>query len=379
MKLVVSKQDISKIMQISQNIVEKKSTMPILQNALLEANGNMLTISSSDMQITIIAKISANVITEGKTTINANLFANMVRELPDEDVLLEVEEGEILSITSGKTVSKILGISAESFPKFPTSDIKAAHKIKANVLSDMINKTSFAVSNDETRWSLNGVCFQKDVIKNEKGKNVNVVKAVATDGHRLAIVTREIDMPFLSSEIIVPKKGIFELKKILDEAGENEISLDVTDSLIVVETQNIKMGMRLIDAKYPDYSMAVQEGDGILIEFDTNTIVNSMKRMTLMNSDKDKKMILHFENKLLTITSVNPGVGEAKDEIEIEYKEKEPLDLGFNPKYLLDLVSNLGGEKVVFQVFGKAKPIKIFSPKDTSAIAYLMPMRIRAS
>ncbi len=379
MKLVVKKQDLSKVMQISQSIVEKKSTMPILQNALLEAIGDTLTISSSDMEITVISKISANIIEEGKTTINANFLANIVRELPDSDVLLELEEGEILSITSGKAESKILGISAESFPKFPTASINAQYKIKASVLLPMINKTCFAVSSDDTRWNLNGVCFQKTVEKGKDGNTKTIIKAIATDGHRVAVVTRQIDMPFFDSEIIIPKKGVFELKKILEEEGDNEILLDVTNELLVVETKCIKMGMRLIDSKYPNYMAAMPKGETLDFEFEPSVLLNSMKRMTLMNTDKNKKVLLHFENNLLTITSINPGVGEAKEEIEVSYDKPEPMDLGFNTKYMSDVVSNIAEDSIIMETFGSEKAIIVYSPKDPSAIACLMPVRIRVS
>lgn len=376
MKLVIQKQDINKVMQVSQNIVEKRSTMPILQNALLDAKDGILTVSSSDMEITIISKIKANVIENGSTTVNAKMFSDIIKELPEEDILLELEEGEILSITSAKAKLKILCISSEAFPSFPTNDIKAKHKIPASVLLSMFDSTSFAVSNDEARWSLNGVFLEKGTLEEDDKKEV--VRAVATDGHRLAIATREVKIPCLKDGIIIPKKGVFELKKILEELGDEEILIEITDSLLVVETETQKMGMRLIDAKFPDYNYAVPKGKSIKVEFDTNVIMNSLKRMTIMNSEKDKKMLFHFEDNCLTMTSTNPGIGEAKDEIEIKYN-KDPVDLGFNPKYLLDLVSYLGGETVVFELFGQLKPIKIFSPEDKSSVAYLMPIRINVN
>ena len=372
MKLVIQKQDINKVMQTSQNIVEKKSTMPILQNALLDAKGDTLTVSSSDMEITLISKVKANILEEGSTTVNAKVFSDIVRELPQEDVLLELEDGEILSITSAKSAVKILCISSESFPSFPTNEINPKYSIQASVLLSMLNSTCFAVANDETRWSLNGVCLKKIKVEGSKKKYLH---AVATDGHRLAVATRELDIPCLEDEIIIPKKGVFELKKILEELGDEEILFDITDSLIVVETKTQKIGIRLIDAKYPDYTYAIPQGDSVKIELDTNVIINSLKRMTLMNSEKDKKMVFHFENNCLVMTSNNPGIGEAKDELEINYTD-EPLDLGFNPKYLLDLVSNLGDETIIFELYGKLKPIKIYSSKDESSVAYLMPMRV---
>ena len=373
MKLVVQKQDINKVMQTSQNIVEKKSTMPILQNALLDAKGDTLIVSSSDMEITLISKVKATVLEEGSTTVNAKVFSDIIKELPEEDVLLELGDGEILSITSAKASLKILCISSESFPCFPTNEIEAKYKIQASVLLGMFNSTSFAVSNDETRWSLNGVCLKR--IKQESSESEDFINAVATDGHRLAIATREIDIPCLKDEVIIPKKGVFELKKILEELGDEEILFDITDSLIVVETKNQKIGIRLIDAKYPDYTYAIPHGDSVKIELNTNVIINSLRRMSLMNSEKDKKMIFHFENNCLVMTSNNPGIGEAKDEIEVNYQD-EPLDLGFNPKYLLDLVSNIGDETIIFEVYGKLKPMKIYSKNDESSIAYLMPMRV---
>lgn len=373
MEITVSKDKLGWALGIAQNMVAKKTTMPILVNLLLTAEGNECRISASDLELTAVVKVPATVKSPGSTTINAKVFSDIVRELPEGEIHLKLTEGERLEITNQKTKLKMIGVSAEEYPALPGIGLQTKAKIDGKQLADMIGKTIYAVATDETRFNLSGVCFEA-VEGADKGKKA--LRMIATDGHRLAVVTRPVEGLSFTNSIIVPRKGLVELKKLLDGNSDREVGVAVEEGFLVVEIDNAKMAMRLIDAEFPDCSQVIPKKKGKCAQIDTHSLSQALKRVALMVTDKGKGVRLDFSEGTLRVSSQSPELGEGREELPIEYTG-EPVSIGFNANYIIDVGASLEGSKgVCIEHQGELGPAKIYSTSDESYFGIVMPMRL---
>ena len=375
MILTIPKSELSRGMFITQSIVEKRTTMPILVNLLLTASNGELSISATDLEITAVVRLAATVKSRGSTTINAKIFGDIVKELPDGDVKLEVTEGERLEITAGKSKFRVIGTSSEEYPGLPGVQFDVRGKLNSKQFLDMINKTIYAVSHDETRYNLSGVCF--DTIEAPKGKKkISELKMVATDGHRLAVITRPVEDYPEVERVIVPRKGLLELRKLLDLEQEGEIGFDIKDGFLVVEAKDAKMSVRLIDGEFPDYNQVVPQKKGTIAQVSAGAFAAALRRAVLMVSDKNKCVRLDFSEGSLAIQSSSPELGDSKEELPLEYGGK-PLTIGFNARYLLEFASSIGEDRQLFiELHGETGPGKFYAEDDEAYIGIVMPMRL---
>ena len=372
MELTLSKADLNKALLITQSVVERKTTMPILSNVLLSASENHLRISSTDYEITAFMSVKAKVVSTGSTTVSAKVFSDIVRELPDGDIMLKVSEGERLEISAKKSNFKMVGVSAEEYPSLPGIASEVNGRIGSMQLLEMINKTLYAVSQDETRFNLNGVCFEIASAK----KSGSALRMVATDGHRLAMITRPIENLSFTERIIVPKKGLAEIRKILDPETDRPIGIDVKDGFLLIESADAKISMRLIDGEFPDYNQVVPSKPGILATIPSEELAQAMKRVALMVTDKAKGVRLDFSKGALQISSSSPELGEAREVLEIVYQGVD-LSIGFNAKYLLDMAQSLEEKaNLVMELNGELGAGKFYGEGDESYIGVVMPMRL---
>lgn len=375
MDLTVTKSELTKLIAITQNIVERRATMPILANILISAADGKLKMSASDLEITAVAIGAAQVKSPGSTTVSARVFCDLVKELPEDEIRLRLTEGERLEVTSRRSKFKINGVSSEEYPSLPGVGFDVKGKISSSVILEMINRTLYAVSQDETRFNLNGVCFE---ILGEGKKGQRSLRMVATDGHRLAMISRAVTDFDFKGRVIVPRKGLGEIKKIIDGQSEGTIGIDINDGFLVLENKEAKISMRLIDAEYPDYNQVIPKQKGVLAQIGTGELIQALRRVVLMVTDKGKCVRLDFSKNSLRIISSSPELGEAHEELQIVYDGK-PLSVGFNARYLLDFASSLGeNQAMIIELNGELGPGKCYAENDEAYFGIVMPMRLTA-
>ncbi|RMD86182.1 MAG: DNA polymerase III subunit beta [Candidatus Dadabacteria bacterium] len=372
MELTIQKSELSKIMSVVSTVVQKKTTMPILVNVLLSAQDGELSISATDLEIAAQARASADISKAGSTTVNARVFGDIIRELPDSDVRLSVGEEDMLSVECGNSHTKIICINADEYPGLPGHHIRGNSTISARQLSEMINKTVYSVSLDETRFNLNGVCFEA------VGSDRRRLRMVATDGHRLALIER--DGPAIEIEeesVLIPRKGLLEVKKLLDEeVGDREVAIAVSEGFFVVESDLAKISVRLIDGEFPDYNQVIPREKGTRAEVNSSELLAALRRVSLLVTDKAKGARFDFSSDTLAISSSSPELGEAREEVPVKY-EGEPLSIGFNARYIMDVIVALEEPtNLVMELNGELGPGKLYAEQDRDCIAIVMPMRL---
>lgn len=378
MRFTISKMQMLLGLQRVQNVVERRTTMPILSNALLKTETNGLSLAATDLEVGIQSLLQAEVLDTGAITVKARSLLDIVRELPDTNIHFQTRENNRLEITAKKTVFNILGLPAEDFPEIPgfsNEDLQAFVRMNGTAVMAMLDKTLYAASTDEARYHLNGVYFET-LEENSK----RVFRMVATDAHRLALVDNpetlfdENAWRLFREGIIVPRKGLNELRRLLSE-GKEDFLVTINGRMLFVKRDNIFLSMRLIEGKYADYRRIIPEQSPSAIAVDRESFLASLKRISLMSSDKSRSVTFSLTPGVLQLSSQSPELGDAKEEISIEY-EGEELKIGFNSRYLIDAVSSIEGEKVLLELRGRQNPGVIRSSNGPSHTSVVMPMRI---
>lgn len=368
MELKIKRDDFLKALALTQNIVEKKSTMPILANVLLEAKNKTLRINATDLEVGVSVVCPAEGIKEGKVTVLAKGLFDIIRELPNELISIKQGENNWLSIICGKSRFKIAGMSFEEFPQIPAGKDAEVYTEERDLLLGMINKVSFAMSTDETRYNLNGV-----FLHGEKGGDG--FKFAATDGHRLSVVYRKPKSKWkLGNGIIIPKKGVFELKKIL-ESYEGVFSFKIDGKNLTVEKENVQLVVRLIEGQFPPYDQVIPRENKRILSVEKEIFIKALRRVSLMASDKTRGVKFQLSPGHLEISTSNPDFGEAVEEIDVAYKG-ETFSVGFNSRYFLDVLGVLEDEKVVLEFKDEVSPCMIRSEFDKGLMNVIMPMRM---
>lgn len=366
MEFKIKKDEFLKTLSFTQNVVEKKTTMPILANVLIETKNKSIKVSATDLEVGISIDNPAEVLGDGKVTVLSHSLYDIIKELPNELVHITVLENNWVKITCGKSKFKIVGMSAEEFPSIPTSKDGSVYVEDGENLTSMIAKTAFAMSTDETRYNLNGIFFQREG---------DVLRMVATDGHRLAVSERTGKSKWkLGKGVILPRKGVGEIKKLLD-AYEGDFSFKIDEKNIVVEKENVQLVVRLIEGQFPPYEQVIPKESKRVATVEKGNFVSALRRVSLLASDKTKGVKLSFSPGHLEVSTSNPDYGEAKEDIKIEYKG-ETFGVGFNAKYFLDILGVLEDEKVVLELKDDVSPCLIRSEFDKGLLNVVMPMRI---
>lgn len=368
MKLEIDKRDLLSLIGKTQNIVEKRNTMPILINVLLEADQNSLKVFATDLEVSLTDQIKAKVHQAGKVAVSAKSLFEIAKELSEGLITLIKKENNWLEIKQGKYTSKIVGISSEEYPIFPTYSSQGFISIHSQVLKEMIDKTIYSVSNDETRYHLNGVFFE---LSSQGG-----FKMVATDGHRMSLVNKPLaDVKVATTQgVIIPRKGLHEIKKIL-ESTEGNVEIAVEGSQFVLKHQSTILMIRLIEGKYPNYQQFIPQKLPQKVMIEREAFLTSLKRVSLLANAKSKAVLLNLSNGKMEISSNNPELGDAKEEIEVEYSGGD-IKIGFNAKYVTDILTSMNQEKIDFELNDHLSPGLIRPHNDTSYTCVVMPMRI---
>jgi DNA polymerase III subunit beta len=372
MEFRISKEIFMKALQRIQGIVEKRNTMPILSNALLEVQNDQLYITATDLEVGMRSSYPTRMIREGKITVSAKKLYEIVKEMPDEEIHFSTKENDWVEIVCGKARFNIVGLSSEEFPYFPKVKDESFIVFNNGILSEMIEKTSYAICYDETKYNLNGV-FIKAVEEN----GGNVLKMVATDGHRLSVSQKNIEGSIsaeLAKGVIFPKKGIFELKKMVEEES-TEIMLGFMDNSAVLKKGNTVVVMRLIDGEFPDYTKVIPQANDRNVQVSRDKFLHSLKRMSILSNEKFKGVKIEVNPEQMTISSNNPELGEAREEIEVDYEGNE-ISARFNAKYLIDVLSVMEDREVELKLKDELSPVIMKSAENDDFMAVIMPMRL---
>ncbi|HEY2986106.1 MAG TPA: DNA polymerase III subunit beta [Candidatus Binatia bacterium] len=352
----------------SQGIVERRNTMPILANVLIEAHSGTVHLTATDLEVGIRGKLEGEVASEGIVTVSAKKLYEIVREAPDESLQVRRLENEWVEIKSGKSVFKIVGLDAREFPQFPKFEGEKLSSLPAKVLREMIERTIFSVSSDETRYNLNGVFVEE--IKDGR------VRMVATDGHRLALIERGIGSFGLGKGVILPRKGLAELRRLLEGAEDGLISIGFKESMGLVVKDNVELFMRLIEGDFPDYSKVIPKDNPQLVRFEQNEFLHALRRVSILSSERYKGIKLELKTGKASISASNPELGEAVEEIEMDYQGKA-LTVGFNARYLIDVLTVLGdGGDVEVALKDDVSPGILRKGNDDGYLYVIMPMRL---
>ena len=358
MKIHTTKDSLLKGIQIVQNAVSSKNTLPILSHILIEAKKNEIRLTATDLEIGISMKVEGEVIEEGSFTVPARKFSEIVKELPnDVSIHISLKKGQSVNIEAGKSYFKLMGLAHEDFPQLPdvptTTKGGDAVKIPQKKLKNMISLTSFAMSHDETRYILNGILFSFK----EKG-----LKLVATDGRRLAIIQKDIpEMGSLKKDVIIPMKTIQELNRNLGEEGD--IIFHFKENQILVNLGPIHITSRLIEGEYPNYEQVIPKK--IKEEFSLNTqdFLQATRRASILTSQESQSVKINIIKDRMIITKSTPDLGEAREELEVDYKGGEFV-IGFNPTFLIDVLKNVEEDSVKFSFVDPEKPAVIKCGED---------------
>ena len=365
MKLAVTKEALLEGLQRTQNVVSNRPTLPILTNALLEADEEGLWITTTDLEVGIRCRVEARVEKTGSTTLPARKLVSIIRELPSSEIILEVDSKNAASIRCGASFFKIFGLPKEEFPAFPAFEEPKSLKIRQSELKDGLRKTSYAISSDEARYVLNGILFSlKD----------NKLMLVATDGRRLALFDSDLEFPESHErDFILPTKAVTELQRLLSEDGEVEISS--SENLVSFELNGARLVSKLVEGNYPNYRQVIPGEAKERIALEREAFHNCVRRVSILSSDKTSSVRLKFTKNNLDITANTPEVGEAKESMSINYKGRD-ISIAFNPEFLLDPLRNLPNDEVFLELIDEMSPgvIKIQTP----FLYVIMPMRVSA-
>jgi DNA polymerase-3 subunit beta len=368
MELKAKREELLATLYWTQGIVERRNTMPILANVLIESHKGKIHLTATDLEVGVRGKLDGEVSQEGMVTVNAKKLYEIVREAPAETLLLKRLENEWVEIKSGKSVFKIVGIDAREFPQFPKFEGQTLSSVPANLLREMIDRTIFSVSTDETRHNLNGVFVEES----GEGK----VRMVATDGHRLALIERGIGSLGLTKGAILPRKGLAELRRVLEGVEEGLVSLGFNENMGLVVKDNTELFMRLVEGDFPDYSKVVPKDNPQVARMDQEELLHALRRVSILSSERYKGIKMELSEGRMAISASNPDLGEAVEEVEIEYHGKA-LTVGFNARYLIDVLSVLGsGGEVEIALKDELSPSLLRKAGDEGYLYVVMPMRL---
>lgn len=374
LKINVTRAALLKSLSHIQTIVERKTTVPILAQVKIEAIApGELKLSATDMEISVIERINAEILTEGSLTVPAHTFYEIVRKLPDDSTIeLSVDAQDPGKLLLRAAASKFVlpCLSASDFPAIEHTDMPYHFSLTAAEYKMMIDKTRFAISTEETRYNLNGIYFH--VIEKE---GVSFLRAVATDGHRLAKV--EVPLPEEAQGIpgiILPKKTVSELNKMLAET-EEDIKISLSSSKICFQFRNVILLSKLIDGTFPDYEKVIPENNTKILEADRLKLMKAVDRVSTIASEKTRSIRLEISSGKLHLSVSTDNNGQADEDLEAIYSA-DSLEIGFNSRYLLEMMSVMEGDTIQFIFADNTAPSLVRDPADLSTLFVIMPMRV---
>jgi len=372
MKVTIERTALAKALGHVQSVVERRNTIPILSNVLMQAQGGALTLTATDLDIEISEEAPADVVQDGAITVSALTLFEIVKRLPDgAQVRFEMlqEEGR-LQVSAGRSQFALAVLPGEDFPSLTSDDLGTRFSMPAGDLSRLLQKARFAMSQEETRYYLNGVYLHAFT-----DGDAPLLRAAATDGHRLA----RLDTPLPDGAasmpgVIVPRKAIAELSRLLEDAEEN-VEIAVSAAKIRFGFGAGHLTSKLIDGSFPDYERVIPKGNSNILRVETKDFAQAVDRVSTVSADRTRSVKLALEADRLRLTVNNPETGSALEELSVDYGG-EPIEIGFNARYLLDVAQQIDGETATFRLADPSSPTVIVDEEDERALYVLMPLRV---
>jgi len=374
MKISIDRHELQRGLARLQSVTEKRNSMPILANILMTARDGsadgQLELAGTDLEVGMRSEHACKVEEAGALTISGRKLYEIVRELPEEPVELSSSENSYLSLRCARSKFTLAGTTAEEYPTFPEFSPERTFTVQTTILAEMIEKTMYAASSDEARYNLNGVYL-------ERIEELDKLRIVATDGHRLAYVDRTLGghADVFDKGVIIPRKGLAELKKLLDEEDSDEIELGFEGSSGLARKGGVVLTLRLIEGEFPNYRNVIPEEGSQRLVLEREGFVHALRRVALLSSDRSRAVNLKLSAGELALSSKNPDLGEAHETLAIDYAGEEFM-IAFNARYLVDAVNALGSKEVCLVFKDALSPMRVTPMDDTDTLAVVMPMRI---
>ena len=355
-----------------QSVVERRNTIPILANVKMTVADGILSLSTTDMDLEINESVAANVEKDGSTTAPAVTLHDIVRKFPDGSIvkLTLDDSGNFMTVEADRSNFRLSCLPVEDFPQLGQDDLPVKFSIPATDLRDLIDRTKFAMSTEETRYYLNGIYMHA-----ADKEGIQVLRAVATDGHRLA----QFDMPLPEGAadmpgIIIPRKAVGEIRKLIDEAGD-AISITLSENKIRFEFDHIILTTKLIDGTFPDYTRVIPKGNDKVIEVNPKIFTGAIDRVSTISDGKSRALKITLNGKTMTLSANSPEAGSATEDIEI-VSDITDIEIGFNARYLLDITTLVSGDGCRITLADSASPTIIQETGDDSSLFVIMPLRV---
>jgi DNA polymerase-3 subunit beta len=368
MKFIIEKGVFQQSLGKVQGIAERRSTIPILSNILITGEKEKINIVATDLEIGVMEITDAKNVDKGTFCVPARKLYDIVRELPEENVEIERADNFWITIKSGKTVFNLPGVDPKEFPAFPAIDGGSFFTVSASSLLEMIEKTVFAASSEESRFNLNGIYMEK-VSKDKR----EFFRMVATDGHRLSLIDKAQNITF-EKGIIISRRGLTELRKVLGD-GEMEITISLKGNNCIFKTEKTIVVVRLLEGEYPDYQQVIPKANDKHIIINRKEFIGALRRAQVIASEKGEGVRFSIRKAAMEIKTGGPDVGNVQEEIKIEY-QGDPLEVSFNARYLLDVLTSIEPEKIIMELKEELSS-GIIRPQDGEDYLYvIMPMRL---
>jgi DNA polymerase-3 subunit beta len=372
MKVTVERAELLKSLGHVHRVVERRNTIPILANVLVRAEKASLSLKATDLDLEVIESIAAEVTPAGSTTVPAHMFYEIVRKLPEgsQVVLESSSDRAVLAIRAGRSRFTLQTLPESDFPDLAAGDMTHKFALPAKDLKRLIDKTQFAISTEETRYYLNGIYLH--VAGAAKSQTL---RAVATDGHRLAQTDLAVPAGAAGMPgVIVPRKTVTEVQRLIEDS-EAEVAIELSSAKIRFSIGNVVLTSKLIDGTFPDYQRVIPAGNDKELVVDKKDFEAAVDRVSTVSSERGRAVKLSLSSGKLILSVTNPDSGSATEEIEVEY-DADPIDIGFNSRYLLDIASQLDGEVAVLRLADPGSPTLIEDKDAKGSLYVLMPMRV---
>ena len=377
MEFRISVAELSKTLSMMQGVIQKRNTLDILSNVLIEivkSSKHQIFFSTTDLDIGLNIKRNCDIIKTGKITVSVKSLLDIVKVLPGPDVNLKLMNNDQFKIESGRTKALLNSISASSYPKVNSFEEVTFNDLNAKLFTSMINKTLYSVSIDESRNNLRGVYFEPTL------KIKGSLSLISTDGHRLSKIERIFNKSCFEKfkPVILPRKGLVELLRLLDneQIPENNVfKLGFTNTKAIAKVGNAILSMKLIDGKFPDYNQVIPKLSDKIVKTSRINFLTSLRRVSVLSADKSQSLKLSCINSELSLSCFNPEVGKVSDYVQVEYNGPN-IEINFNARYIIDALSSLSDHNIMLKFTDSLSPILICGISDESHICVVMPMRI---
>ena len=364
MKFTAAREALLKPLQAVIGVVERRQTMPILANVLMIAKDGQLSVTATDLEVELVAEADVDTESGGEITVSGRKLLDICRALPEGSDISVSASGEKLVVKAGRSRFNLATLPAAEFPV--VEDIKAGQTIRVSqaILGRLIEKTHFSMAQQDVRYYLNGMLLETG------GKHV---RAVATDGHRLALCQAGVDMELDEQQVIVPRKGVLELQRLM--SGEGDVDLELGSNHIRIQLDGIRFTSKLIDGRFPEYERVIPKESSNELKADRGLFKGALQRTAILSNEKYRGIRLVIRDSGVVLQAHNPEQEEAEEELEVEYSG-EDIEIGFNVNYLLDALGAVDGDEVTLSVQDSNSSCLIRQPGKDDSTFVVMPMRL---